>query len=60
MYVLSEMEFADETGSMYIAQTDVDQFEVRIRHFVNLFNEQPAACGAAFWLHQPQVISGVC
>jgi hypothetical protein len=44
MYVLSEMEFADETGSMYIAQTDVDQFEVRIRHFVNLFNEQPAAC----------------
>lgn len=45
MYVLSEMEFADETGSMYIAQTDVDQFEVRIRHFVNLFNEQPAACG---------------
>lgn len=44
MYVLSEMEFADETGSMYIAQTDVDQFEVRVRHFVNLFNEQPAAC----------------
>jgi hypothetical protein len=44
MYVLCEMEFADETGSMYIAQTDVDQFEVRIRHFVNLFNEQPAAC----------------
>lgn len=45
MYVLSEMEFADETGSMYIAQTDVDALEVRIRHFVNLFNEQPAACG---------------
>lgn len=44
MYVLCEMEFADETGSMYIAQTDVDQFEVRIRQFVNLFNEQPAAC----------------
>ncbi len=44
MYVLSEMEFADETGSMYIAQSDVDALEVRIRHFVNLFNEQPAAC----------------
>jgi hypothetical protein len=45
MYELAAMEFADETGSMYIAQTDVDQFEVRIRHFTNLFNEQPAACG---------------
>ena len=44
MYVLSEMEFADETGSMYIAQTDADSFEVRIRFFVNLFNEQPSAC----------------
>lgn len=44
-YVLSEMEFADETGSMYIAQTGADQLEVRIRHFWNLFNEQPAACG---------------
>lgn len=45
MYELAAMEFADETGSMYIAQTDVDALEVRIRHFVNLFNEQPAACG---------------
>ena len=44
MYVLSEMEFADETGSMYIAQTSADQLEVRIRFFANLFNEQPAAC----------------
>lgn len=44
MMVLCEMEFADETGSMYIAQTDADQLEVRIRHFINLFNEQPAAC----------------
>lgn len=43
MYVLSEMEFADETGSMYIAQTSADQLEVRIRFFVNLFNEQPSA-----------------
>ncbi len=44
MYELAAMEFADETGSMYIAQTDQDQLEVRIRHFTNLFNEQPAAC----------------
>lgn len=44
MYVLAEMEFADETGSMYIAQTSADQLEVRIRYFANLFNEQPAAC----------------
>lgn len=46
MYVLSEMEFADETGSMYIAQTSADQLEVRIRYFANLFNEQPSACAA--------------
>lgn len=44
-YVLAEMEFADETGSMYIAQTSTDAFEVRVRFFTNLFNEQPAACG---------------
>lgn len=44
MYELCAMEFADETGSMYIAQTDVDAMEVRVRHFTNLFNEQPAAC----------------
>lgn len=44
MYVLAEMEFADETGSMYIAQTSSDTFEVRIRYFANLFNEQPNAC----------------
>lgn len=43
MYELAAMEFADETGSMYIAQSDVDALEVRIRHFVNLFPEQPAA-----------------
>lgn len=43
-YVLAEMEFADETGSMYIAQTSVDAFEVRVRLFANLFNEQPSAC----------------
>lgn len=45
MYVLAEMEFADETGSMYIAQTSVDALEVRVRFFANLFNEQPSACG---------------
>lgn len=44
MYVLAEMEFADETGSMYIAQTSADQLEVRVRYFANLFNEQPNAC----------------
>lgn len=38
-YVLAEMEFADETGSMYIAQTENDELEVRIRFFANLFNE---------------------
>lgn len=41
-YVLAEMEFADETGSMYIAQTDNDELEVRIRMFCNLFNEHPS------------------
>lgn len=44
-YVLAEMEFADETGTMYIAQTESDQFEVRIRHFFNLFNAKAAGCG---------------
>lgn len=44
LYVLCELEFSDEWGSMYIPQTDADSFEVRLRHFTNLFNEQPAAC----------------
>lgn len=44
-YVLSEMEFADETGSMYIAQVSADQLETRIRFFANLFNEKAAATG---------------
>lgn len=43
-YVLAELEFADETGSMMIAQTGIDEFEVRLRLFANLFNEKPAAC----------------
>jgi len=37
-YVLTEMQFADETGSMYIAAAENDQLEVRIRFFANLFN----------------------
>jgi hypothetical protein len=41
-YVLCELEFADETGSMYIAQTGVDAYETRIRYFSNLFPEKPA------------------
>ena len=44
-YVLEEMAFADDTGSMYIAAADNDQLEVRIRFFANLFNSKPA--GAA-------------
>lgn len=44
-YVLAEMEFADETGSMYIAQTSSDTFETRIRYFANMFCESPAANG---------------
>jgi hypothetical protein len=44
LYVLAEMEFADETGSMYIAQSEQDELEVRLRFFANLFNEQPGAC----------------
>lgn len=45
-YVLAELEFADETGSMMIAQVSADAFEVRVRLFANLFNEQPSACAA--------------
>lgn len=42
-YVLAEMEFADETGSMYIAQSGTDAFETRVRFFTNLFNEKASA-----------------
>ncbi len=42
-YVLTEMQFADETGSMYIAAAENDQLEVRIRLFANLFNSKAAA-----------------
>ena len=44
-YVLSEMQFADDTGAMFIAQTSSDSLEARVRFFANLFNEAPAACG---------------
>ena len=41
-YVLAEMAFADDTGSMYIAAAENDQLEVRIRFFANLFNAKAA------------------
>ncbi len=43
-YVLKELAWADETGAPYIAQTGTDAFEMRLRYFTNLFNEQPAGC----------------
>ena len=45
-YVLSEFEWADETGSPMIAQTSSDAFEIRLRFFANLFPEKPAAQAA--------------
>jgi hypothetical protein len=42
-YVLCEMEFADETGKMFIAQPEKDQLEARVRFFANMFNEKPSA-----------------
>ena len=45
-YVLAELEWADETGSMMIAQTGADAFEVRLRFFFNLFPEKPSANAA--------------
>jgi hypothetical protein len=42
-YVLSELEWADETGAYYIAQTSVDAVEARLRLFCNLFCEKPSA-----------------
>lgn len=41
-YTLAEMKFADETGSMYIAASEQDSLEVRIRFFANLFNAKAA------------------
>jgi hypothetical protein len=45
-YVLSEMEFADETGSMYIAAAENDALEVRVRFFANLFNAKCSGSAA--------------
>lgn len=42
-YVLAELEWADETGSYLIAQTNADAFEARLRLFANLFPEKPIA-----------------
>jgi hypothetical protein len=44
-YVLTEMEFSDEWGSMYIPDGNVDQFEVRLRLFANFFNAKPSGTG---------------
>ncbi len=42
-YVLSELEWADETGSYMLAQTGADAFEARLRLFANMFPEKPAS-----------------
>jgi hypothetical protein len=42
-YVLAELEWADETGTYYIAQTSTDAFEARLRLFANLFSDKPSA-----------------
>lgn len=42
-YVLSELEWADESGAPLIAQTDADSYEARLRLFCNLFCEKPSA-----------------
>ena len=42
-YVLSELEWADETGTYLIAQTSADSFEARLRLFANVFCEKPSA-----------------
>lgn len=46
-YVLSELEWADETGSYMIAQAGADAWEVRLRLFANLFCEKQRANSAA-------------
>lgn len=42
-YVMSEFEWADETGSELIAQPSSDVFEARLRLFANVFCEKPSA-----------------
>jgi hypothetical protein len=44
-YELKSMEFADESGSMYIPAAENDQLEVRVRFFANMFNSM--ASGSA-------------
>jgi len=43
----------DETGSIYIAQTDNDQLEVRVRFFANMFNEKPSASAVLYQYISP-------
>lgn len=45
-YVLSELEWADESGAYMIAQTSSDAYEARLRLFANLFCEKPSANAA--------------
>jgi hypothetical protein len=40
-YILCDMDWADDTGAMYIAQSEQDELEARLRFFANLFNAQP-------------------
>lgn len=42
-YVLSELEWADETGTFLISQVSSDAFEARLRLFANIFCEKPSA-----------------
>lgn len=44
-YVQKELQFAEETGSIYIAQAESDEMEARLRFFANFFNEKPSASG---------------
>lgn len=52
-YVLSELEWADETGSMMLAQTGADAFEVRLRFFFNMFNEKPSSMAVLYNYSSP-------
>ena len=54
MCELAAMEVADEgnTGGM-IPQSDVDSYEIRIRHFANFFNEAPNACAVLLGYTSP-------
>lgn len=43
LYVLTEFEFASESGAELIALNDVDGYEARLRYFANIFAEKPSA-----------------